>query len=1199
MAAQDYIGFWSKRPFHIIGSYPINEWKAAKQSDIISRVERVEQLRSTFFNSDIGAQVAEQDQNSNNKAEALCQWAINKSWSYCPNCKILHREKLLPSFDSSKLKTVKCCPCSTKRYHIPQALEIPFCLHGLTRAEILALRPLTLHTGNYKVHQHGYRQKDGFCRVSWSEQSVLEKISKLEPGSYLKCMLAYRYLTTSQKSRYNHFIVLREQHITNGKQLNLYDYRENDGIECAIWPHLYPFHEWCETKLSGNTSRQSAKVSFTMKIRSEILDYSLEYDLLQFVYDRWVFTTVSGAISSSRALNVSAATALSTKTFSVEYWKWHHRYLVDAVRQFGYPDVFITISPYEWTFPTPLWLENAFFMSAKTPTQLAPLETLNIVHILEQTVRGYLCGTNSLRWRQHLFNFSNQANKNNVKNLFYRIEFQGRGTAHIHLLVWLEDLTKSSYEQINADIPNVDKELAFLVHDLQQSHKTVLPLNENPTCFTTDENGKSHLSLHYPQRAFALKLRAYISSILPFLKCRMDVQFSDQAGMLMRYVTNYVSKFKDSQSTESLYSTLLVPAEAAYRHLRDMKPCEPEMVMSLSSVKMAWSTMGTKSYVPPRPSSAENNSILMKYHRRNDESDVSFLDFLRTHDTSKANCPLYKRQKCLVGVKYVSYFNPHFFFQFLLIQKPHKKLDDLKHPNHETLPDDLKYFASCLINIPELLNEGEIRDMLQKEGHKTYFIDNVVNYVCNMRNIYQLWQIQILRNDDFLSLPTESQHDNLDPMQTAVVDSFKSFLRLRTCYYDSSTSFEDDSLVESQLHRQGREDISIGRNEWTKIISLTGKAGTGKTKCLHSCIQYAIENQLMCLVAAPTGYLASSYRAIFDQDIDANTIHSSFCIPIDGSMPQVNWALAMYDLIIIDEVSMVPLSIFNHILSTLKQLATPPILLICGDTCQLPPIITVNNRTTSTTSVYNLDSLPRISRSFKLTRQHRCVDEEYSEILNHLLYWRPTLDILDKLHEGRLLHESPYISDTDLLSIIRDNASSTFVTVSRNAVSRINTLVLQNLFTSNLHVAKVQMDNDDPPTDIFKGMRIILTQNRDKKNGVVNGQPGIILMMKGLTILIKLPNGKTVSIYPVSTMNNEADQDGSEKITTCFPFVPGYAITICKSQGQTLENVVVWFDTVNIGQGGAYVALSRVKTLESIKFLTPLLMSHFHPVASQ
>jgi ATP-dependent exoDNAse (exonuclease V) alpha subunit len=156
-------------------------------------------------------------------------------------------------------------------------------------------------------------------------------------------------------------------------------------------------------------------------------------------------------------------------------------------------------------------------------------------------------------------------------------------------------------------------------------------------------------------------------------------------------------------------------------------------------------------------------------------------------------------------------------------------------------------------------------------------------------------------------------------------------------------------------------------------------------------------------------------------------------------------------------------------------------------------------------------------------------------------------------------------------------------------------LVLKNLFNPNLHVGTVQMDNDDPPTNIFKGMRIILTQNRDKKNGVVNGQPGIVRMMKGMTILITLPNGKTVSVYPVSTIISEAEDDGNANIKTCYPFVPGYAITICKSQGQTLDNVVVWFDTNSLGPGGAYVALSRVKALQNIKFLTPLQMSHFHP----
>ena len=57
--------------------------------------------------------------------------------------------------------------------------------------------------------------------------------------------------------------------------------------------------------------------------------------------------------------------------------------------------------------------------------------------------------------------------------------------------------------------------------------------------------------------------------------------------MLMRYVSSYVSKFKDSQTTESLYNAHLVPAQAAHRHLREMKPCEPEMIMTVSSMKMA------------------------------------------------------------------------------------------------------------------------------------------------------------------------------------------------------------------------------------------------------------------------------------------------------------------------------------------------------------------------------------------------------------------------------------------------------------------------------------------------------------------------------------------------------------------------------------------------------------------------------------
>ena len=237
-----------------------------------------------------------------------------------------------------------------------------------------------------------------------------------------------------------------------------------------------------------------------------------------------------------------------------------------------------------------------------------------------------------MRWRDHVFNYAHEKNNNNVTNFFYRIEFQGRGTAHIHLLIWLKDLSKCSYE-INGHIPLSDKNLSFLVYDIQPSTETILPLNEQCTSLTVNEHGKASLSLYYPQSAFALRLRAYISSLIPYLKCRMDVQFSQQAGMLMRFVSSYVSKFKDSQTSQSLYSTYLSPVMAVYRHLRELKPCEPEMITTLSDIKMAWCNNSTKRYVPPRAEYAKTDSVLKKYYNREKQLDMTLLDLLRTHDT--------------------------------------------------------------------------------------------------------------------------------------------------------------------------------------------------------------------------------------------------------------------------------------------------------------------------------------------------------------------------------------------------------------------------------------------------------------------------------------------------------------------------------------------------------------------------------------
>ena len=67
---------------------------------------------------------------------------------------------------------------------------------------------------------------------------------------------------------------------------------------------------------------------------------------------------------------------------------------MDAVRQYGYPSFFLTISPLEWTFPWPHLLEHIRDMTGKGPTELPCLKTACIAHVLEQLVRGHLCGTN-------------------------------------------------------------------------------------------------------------------------------------------------------------------------------------------------------------------------------------------------------------------------------------------------------------------------------------------------------------------------------------------------------------------------------------------------------------------------------------------------------------------------------------------------------------------------------------------------------------------------------------------------------------------------------------------------------------------------------------------------------------------------------------------------------------------------------------
>jgi len=360
-----------------------------------------------------------------NETTALQFWIEHSSWTYCQKCKQLLPQKLFPRFmNTPVVKAVKTCTCKAKRYIVPRYKNIPKELRKLTLKQIVALRPLTIHCGDYEKNAKGYRKKGSMFRVSWSTESVPEKIAALPENDQPKCQTAYDWLMSNADSTYRTYVIERERAISCNQKFNFYDYNQRKGIECALWPSLYPYSDWCDSTLDGRETRLSSKVSYMMKVNSEIADYGINHELLHFHYDLWLWQTVSGAIASARRMKCSPNKALEAKTFSTEYWRWQHRFLMDATLQFGHPSLFMTISPYEWTFPFSPWLENLRALTGYGPTNLAQFETMHIVNVLEQLVRGYMCGLNTNRWVNHLFTYKRKKNQKNVLTYFYRFEFQ-------------------------------------------------------------------------------------------------------------------------------------------------------------------------------------------------------------------------------------------------------------------------------------------------------------------------------------------------------------------------------------------------------------------------------------------------------------------------------------------------------------------------------------------------------------------------------------------------------------------------------------------------------------------------------------------------------------------------------------------------------------------------------------------------------
>ena len=270
----------------------------------------------------------------------------------------------------------------------------------------------------------------------------------------------------------------------------------------------------------------------------------------------------------------------------------------------------------------------------------------------------------------------------------------------MHLLVWLTNFSHIQYRHIRADIPPSTDALSEYVLRHQRSDKASnsLSIQDVPT-YVDEHHDTQLLHVIHPASAFATNLHAYIDTVLPSLCCSMDVQTSDGRGMVLRYVTSYVAKWTESFHKDSLFVSDVNASHAAFRYLVNLKLCEPEMWTLLSDTKLSYCYGTTVQFVAPYPQSIEDHTVVQQYYRRpHSHIHLSLLEWLRVHNTTakksrSASLPVF------IGIKFLSLFNPIFFFQMLLVYFPHTTHTAILPDHHSQIFLPRLYISTKLCNI--------------------------------------------------------------------------------------------------------------------------------------------------------------------------------------------------------------------------------------------------------------------------------------------------------------------------------------------------------------------------------------------------------------------------------------------------------------------------------------------------------------------
>ena len=384
------------------------------------------------------------------------------------------------------------------------------------------------------------------------------------------------------------------------------------------------------------------------------------------------------------------------------------------------------------------------------------------------------------------------------------------------------------------------------------------------------------------------------------------------------------------------------------------------------------------------------------------------------------------------------------------------------------------------------------------------------------------------------------------------------------------------------------------------FVFLTGKAGTGKSTFLHAL--RTMTSRRMAVVA-PTGVAALN--------VGGQTIHSFFrirpgAINLDDIRRLARRKLYQkLDLLLIDEVSMVRADLLDAVEKFLrlngpdKNLPFGGVQIVAvGDLCQLPPVVAApeENRFFSewyeTEYFFSAHCLKNCPPSVvELSKVYRQNDDAFLILLNRIRGGDDLEETVDRLNRAcfRPADEKEAVTLT-CTNVVADRINERHLTGLPGDVTRYEGHVEGEFDVNRNLPAPFELK-------LKPGAQVMFTRN-DAMKRWVNGDLGQVCELKDDRVLVAMRD-RDNAIVDVEATSWESvryvydEKDGTMRTDIVgayhqIPLVPAWAITIHKSQGKTLPRAVIDMGSGGFAHGQVYVALSRCRSLNDIRFSRPL-----------